>query len=72
MPLVIFHREGQTHQGEVADNSNLVVKAAIEAQELRRSFSENGRREQRWLALARRRRATDLAQLLRTNTSAAR
>ncbi len=29
MPLVILHREGQTYRGEVADNSNLVVKAGI-------------------------------------------
>jgi ferredoxin len=29
VPRVILHRDGQTHQGEVADNSNLVVKAGI-------------------------------------------
>lgn len=29
MPRVILHREDQTWQGEVADNSNLVVKAGI-------------------------------------------
>lgn len=29
VPLIVLHREGQTYQGEVADNSNLVVKAGI-------------------------------------------
>ena len=29
MPLVVLHREGQTYQGAVADNSNLVVRAGI-------------------------------------------
>lgn len=29
MPTVILHREGKIFQGEVGDNSNLVVKAGI-------------------------------------------
>jgi ferredoxin len=29
VPRVTLHRDGQTHQDEVADNSNLVVKAGI-------------------------------------------
>jgi len=29
VPTVILHRDGKTHQGEVAVNSNLVVKAGI-------------------------------------------
>jgi ferredoxin len=29
VPRVTLHRDGQIHQGEVADNSNLVVKAGI-------------------------------------------
>ena len=29
MPTVILHRDGQSYQGEVAENSNLVVRAGI-------------------------------------------
>jgi ferredoxin len=29
MPLVVLHREGQVHQGEVKPGSNLVVRAGI-------------------------------------------
>ena len=29
MPTIILHRDGLTYQGEVADNTNLVVKAGI-------------------------------------------
>lgn len=29
MPVVILHRDGQTHRGEIAENTNLVVKAGI-------------------------------------------
>jgi ferredoxin len=29
VPTVILHRDGQTHHGEIAENTNLVVKAGI-------------------------------------------
>ena len=29
MPLVVFHKSGQVHQGEVKENTNLVVRAGI-------------------------------------------
>ena len=29
MPIVILHRDGQAYQGEVAENTNLVVRAGI-------------------------------------------
>ena len=29
MPRITFHRDGQAHEGEVAENSNLVVRAGI-------------------------------------------
>ena len=29
MPKVIFHKHGQVHEGEVKDNTNLVVRAGI-------------------------------------------
>lgn len=29
MPVVVLHRDGQTHRGEVKDNTNLVVMAGI-------------------------------------------
>jgi ferredoxin len=29
MPIVVLHRNGQAHQGEVNENSNLVVRAGI-------------------------------------------
>jgi ferredoxin len=29
VPTVILHRDGQAHQGEIAENTNLVVRAVI-------------------------------------------
>ncbi|MGF6874863.1 2Fe-2S iron-sulfur cluster-binding protein [Paraburkholderia sp. MM5477-R1] len=29
MPTVVFHKNGATHQGEVKENTNLVVRAGI-------------------------------------------
>jgi ferredoxin len=29
VPTVILHRDGQAHQGEIAENTNLVVRAGI-------------------------------------------
>ncbi|RKF38331.1 2Fe-2S iron-sulfur cluster-binding protein [Paraburkholderia fungorum] len=29
MPIVIFHRNGEVHRGEVKENTNLVVRAGI-------------------------------------------
>jgi ferredoxin len=29
VPTVILHRDGQVHQGEIAENTNLVVRAGI-------------------------------------------
>lgn len=29
MPTVVLHRDGQTYQGEVGENTNLVVRAGI-------------------------------------------
>lgn len=29
MPIVVIHKSGQRHEGEVKDNSNLVVRAGI-------------------------------------------
>ena len=29
MPMVVFHKQGQSHTGEVKDNTNLVVRAGI-------------------------------------------
>jgi ferredoxin len=29
MPTVVFHKDGQAYRGEIAENTNLVVRAAI-------------------------------------------
>jgi ferredoxin len=29
MPIVVFHRNGEVHRGEVKENTNLVVRAGI-------------------------------------------
>lgn len=29
MPRIVIHRQGQAHEGEVKDNSNLVVRAGV-------------------------------------------
>ncbi len=29
MPVIIFHKDGDTHSGEVKENTNLVVRAGI-------------------------------------------
>lgn len=29
MPVIVFHKNGEVHTGEVADNTNLVVRAGI-------------------------------------------